>query len=224
MVICGLGGAAMSEQSFFQNALANFTHEVASGGAIRHLTDMGYTVKQISERLDFPTPFERIQRQVWERLLETETVLTEEPGSSCREKVDYVREYDKYGRASFRRVVVASPKMSVIQWRDMEIDSEEKEKIRSHLETKIAENEEIHSYVSCEFGLLTRREPQRFQELLQALDECQREYVAGLPWEAKKVYHRLNFRMREIILQLLMKGLWKGQCYFLKTGERLYLK
>lgn len=214
----------MSERSFFQNALANFTHEVASGGAIRHLTDLGYTVKQISDRLDFPTPFERVQRQVWERLLETEVILTEEPGSSHKEKADYVREYDKYGRASFRRVVEASPEMSVIHWLDLEISAEERETIRSLLDKKIAENGETHSYAACEFGLLARREPQRFQELLQALDQHQREYVEGLPWETKRVYHRLDSRMLEIVLRLSVKGLWQGQCYFLKTGERVSKK
>lgn len=214
----------MSEQSFFQNALSNFTHEVASGGAIRHLTDLGYTAKQISERLDFPTPFERVQCQVWERLLETEVILEEEPGSSHKEKADYVREYDKYGKASFRRVVEASPEMSVVHWRDLEIDAGEKETIRSLLEKKIAENGETHSYAACEFGLLARREPQHFQELFQALDERQREYVEGLPWEAKKVYHRLDSRMLEIVLRLSAEGLWQGQCYFLKTGERVLLK
>ena len=214
----------MSEQSFFQNALSNFTHEVASGGAIRHLTDLGYTVKQISERLDFPTPLERVKRQVWERLLETEVILVEEPGSSHKEKADYVREYDKYGRASFRRVVEASPEMSVAHWRDLEIDGGEKEKLHILLEKKIAENGETHSYAACEFGLLAKREPQRFQELLQALDERQKEYVEGLPWEAKRVYHRLDTRMLEIVLRLSVKGLWQGQCYFLKTGERVCLK
>ena len=224
MVICGLGGTAMSEQSFFQNALYNFTYEVASGGAIRHLTDMGYTVKQISERLDFPTPFERVQREVWERLLETEVILVEEPGSSNREKVNYVREYDKYGRASFRRVVETSPELSMVHWRDLEVCGGEKGTIRSLLEKNIAANGETHSYAACEFGLLARREPQRFQELLQALDERQREYVTGLPWEAKKVYHKLDSRMLEIVLRLSVKGLWRGQCYFLKTGERVLLK
>ena len=224
MVICGLGGTAMSEQSFFQNALANFTHEVASGGAIRHLTDLGYTVKEISERLDFPTPLERVQRQVWERLLETEVILVEEPGSSHKEKADYVREYDKYGRASFRRVVEASTEMSVAHWRDLEIDGGKKEKLCILLEKKISENGEPHSYAACEFGLLAKREPQRFQELLQALDERQKEYVEGLPWETKRVYHRLDTRMLEIVLRLSVKGLWQGQCYFLKTGERVYLK
>ena len=213
----------MSEQSFFQNALANFTHEVASGGAIRHLADMGYTVKQISERLDFPTPLECVQRQVWERLLETEVILVEEPGSNHKEKADYVREYDKYGRASFRRVVEVFPEMSVIHWRDLEIEAGEKE-VRSFLLKKIAENGEMYSYAVCEFGLTARREPRRFQELLKALDERQREYVEGLPWEAKRVYHRLDSRMLEIVLRLSVEGLWQGECYFLKTGERMWLK
>ena len=48
----------MSEQDFFKSALADFTFEAASGGAIRHLADLGYTVKQITEQLSFPTPCE----------------------------------------------------------------------------------------------------------------------------------------------------------------------
>lgn len=208
----------MSEQSFFQSALVNFTHEVASGGAIRHLTDLGYTVKQIMERLDFPTPEERVRRQVWERLLETDVILTEEPGSSHREKADYVREYDKYGRASFRRVVETTEDMSATHWRELKIDYRNQDKFRNVLTKEIAENGESASYVSCEFGLIARREPQLYQELLQELDERQREYVEGLPWEAKKVYHKLDSRMLEIVLRLSAKGLWQGQCYFLKTG------
>ena len=213
----------MSEQSFFQNALGNFTHEVASGGAIRHLTDLGYTVKQIHERLDFPTPIDRIRRQVWDRLLETEVILLEEPGRSPREKIDYVREYDQYGKASFRRVVKTTGQMSVAHWQELETDCGSKEKFRSLLEKKIAENGENHSYAACEFGLLIRREPERFQELLLALDKRQREYVEELPWEAKWIYHKLNPCMLEILLQLAAKGLWQGDCYFLKTEERVRL-
>ena len=56
---------------YFQKALSDFTYNAASGGAIRHLTDVGYTVKQIMEELAFPTPYERVQKGVWERLIET---------------------------------------------------------------------------------------------------------------------------------------------------------
>lgn len=213
----------MSEQSFFQNALSNFTHEVASGGSIRHLTDLGYTVKEISEQLSYPTPASQIRRQVWERLIETEVILPDEPGNNTKVKADYVREYDEYGRASFRRVEKPTTGQSVIHWKKLEVSCREKEKIRSILEKKIAENGETHSYATCEFGILLKHEPERFQELLKALDNSQREYVEGLPWEAKKVYHRLNPRMFKILLQLSAKGFWQGECYFLKTGERVRL-
>lgn len=64
MLICKSGGSAMSEQSYFQNALSNFAGEVANGGAIRHLTDLGYTVNQIAKELSFPAPVEQIKPQV----------------------------------------------------------------------------------------------------------------------------------------------------------------
>ena len=213
----------MSEQSFFQNALGNFTYEVASGGSIRHLTDLGYTVQQIYERLDFPTPIERVRRQVWERLLETEVILVEEPGSTPREKADYVREYDQYGKASFRRVVKSTEKISVNHWQELNADRKDRENFRYLLEQKIAENGEEHSYAACDFGILIHRDPERFQELLQELDKCQRDYVEQLPWEAKWTYHRLNPRMLEILLRLFSKSLWLGDCYFLRTGERVHL-
>ena len=71
----------MWEQSHFQNALSSFTHEVASGGAIRHLTDLGFTAKQIAARLQYPTPFAQIQQEMWQQLVETSVILLEEPGS-----------------------------------------------------------------------------------------------------------------------------------------------
>ena len=57
----------MAEQEYFKSALSDFTYEAASGGAIRHLADLGYTVKQISGQLSFPTPFARVQKTVWQR-------------------------------------------------------------------------------------------------------------------------------------------------------------
>ena len=214
----------MSEQSFFQNALSNFTYEAASGGSIRHLADLGYTVKQISEQLSFPTPIERIRRQVWERLVETNVILTETPGLSIHEKFDYVREYDEYGKASFRRVAMPTIERSQIQWKEFAVSCREKEKLRGMLEKKVAENGETHSYAACEFGILMRQDPNRFQELLRVLNSNQREYIEGLPWEAKPVYHRLNSRMFKTLLQLLAGGLWQGECYFLKTEEKLRIE
>ena len=91
----------MAEQEYFKSALSDFTYEAASGGAIRHLADLGYTVKQISGQLSFPTPFARVQKTVWQRLLDTGVLLMEEPGSGQglnRGKAGYTMERDKYGR------------------------------------------------------------------------------------------------------------------------------
>ena len=52
----------MAKPDYFKNALANFTFEAACGGAIRHLTDSGYSVTQIMERLQFPTSYDRVQK------------------------------------------------------------------------------------------------------------------------------------------------------------------
>ena len=212
----------MPDESYFQSALSNFTREMAYGGPIRHLTDQGYTINQISERLSFPAPIEQIRRQVWKRLLDTEIILTDVPGNRT-EKTEYVREYNKNGRASFRKVSKEMPEKTAIQWNASGIDCRQNKEIPCLLRKKIAENGEDNSYGSCEFGILKVQDPDRYQKMLQALDNDQREYIEGLPWEQKKVYHKLNLRMSEILLQLTAAGLWQGDCYFLKTKERLVI-
>lgn len=97
----------MVEQEYFRQALSNFTFETASGGAIRHLADHGYTIQEIGKKLDFPTPLERIQDTVWKHFLDRGILLLEEPGTGKKQEAyDFVAEYDGYGRKSFRRVTV----------------------------------------------------------------------------------------------------------------------
>ena len=36
-----------TQQKYLKKALSDFTFDVASGGAIRHLADRGYTVQEI---------------------------------------------------------------------------------------------------------------------------------------------------------------------------------
>ncbi len=52
----------MDETSYFQNALSSFVTDAACGGAVRHLTDIGYTLDQIVDRLDYPAPRAKVQR------------------------------------------------------------------------------------------------------------------------------------------------------------------
>lgn len=120
------------EQNYFQSALSDFVFDMASGGAICHLTDLGFTVKQIQEKLAYPTPYEKVQKAVWKHLLDTGVIAMEEQEEK-REKVEYVREYDSYGKASFRRVTlpVTSPKPP-------------------------------QSRLLCRFGLLKYKDPERY--------------------------------------------------------------
>lgn len=91
-------------KEIFQQTLANFTHDVASGDAIRHLADRGLTVLEIKEKLDFPTPIERIQKTVWEHYLNSGVVCLEEPTKEPHMRVHYEKVQGSYGKTSFRRV------------------------------------------------------------------------------------------------------------------------
>lgn len=214
----------MQEHSYFQKALSDFTHEVASGGAIRHLTDLGYTVRQIREQLDFPTPYERIQKAVWERLKETGVILWEEPGSGGqREKAVYVQERDRFGRTSFRRVTEESETMGVISWKE-QIWKEKQSVLFTILQEKVRENGEEFSYMSCDFGVTAAKAPKLYQEMLALLEEPQREYVEGLPWERRRVYHRMTSQMMEVMEQLCKAEWFQGECFFLKTQEKFRIE
>ena len=203
----------MEKQDYFKKALSNFAFEMASGGAIRYLTDEGYTVRQIAERLDFPTPVEKIQAAVWARLLENGTLLIEEPGSRPKEpKYTYIKEYNQNGRPSFRRETIL---------REQSFTPSIHGSFSSFITEKCTENGASFSYVSLDFGLQLRIG--KFQPILNALNSRQAEYIHGLPWEMRRVYHRLDKRMQEIIVQLYENQLYSGACYFLKTGERILL-
>lgn len=107
------------KQEYFKKSLSDFTFDVASGGAIRHLADRGYTVGEIKKMLDFPTPFERVQQTVWKYFLDRGIILLKEPErESEEEKYGYVTEYDDYGRKSFRRVVIKERSPEPIRWRE----------------------------------------------------------------------------------------------------------
>ena len=60
---------------YFQDALSDFVYDAASGRAIRHLADTGYTTAQIVHQLDYPTPFAKVQHTVTRHLKETGILL-----------------------------------------------------------------------------------------------------------------------------------------------------
>ena len=207
----------MAENDYFKQALSNFVFDMASGGAIQHLTNQGYTVKQIIEKLDFPAPYEKVQEAVWKQLLNNSCLLLEEPGSGAgQERAEYVMEKDSFGRRSFRKVVIKADKAKQIHWKEVIFSRQINGKLADYLSKKIIANGEEASYVSCNFGMKTNRLP-------DVLDEQQKDYISGLPWPKQKVYHKLDIRMREIVMTLYDVGEFQGECYFLKEQERVIL-
>lgn len=212
----------MSEQDYFKNALSDFTFEAASGGAIRHLADLGYTVKQISGKLTYPTPYERVSKTVWQHLIDTQVILTQEPGNGKqRGKAAYKMEYDKYGRSSFRMETATTDDSGPVRWKERHYSEEQCGGLAVYLADKCSVNGEDKSYISCDFGLSDRKADGSLEAAMEILNERQREYISGLMWENRICYHRLDGRMREIVVKLYTEGYYHGYCYFLKQEEKV---
>ncbi len=97
----------MEEPSYFQNALSSFVTDAACGGAIRHLVDIGYTLDQIVDRLDYPAPRAKVQRIMMDYLYESRVLLKEEPSAELfAAKEVFVQEQDAFGRRSMRKIAV----------------------------------------------------------------------------------------------------------------------
>ena len=214
----------MGENRYFQKALADFVHEAAYGGAVRHLADRGYTAKQITDRLDFPAPYEKVRQAVWEHLADTGVILLEEPGSGRqKEKASYVKEYDRHGKPTFRRVSCSKREPEPVCWRETFLEAGKDAwagGLPALLAAKLAENGEAFSYVTCDFGTVAAKEPEQYERMLQALGD-EREYVEGLPWERRRVYHRLDLRMRKILAALILAGWYRGELFFVKTKDKI---
>ena len=153
----------------FQSALSNFVSDFASGGAIRHLADLGYTVTEIMGKLSFPTPKERIAREVWAHYLETGKICMEKPkAGDVLRKVHYVKEQNAYGTMSLRRVTEEIPMPEV-------------------------------QYIACEFGRMLYRDRESILKRAEALSKREREYLLDLPWPLESVWHVKDERMDRIM-------------------------
>lgn len=234
----------MDRPGYFQTALSNFAMEAACGGAVRHLTDIGYTLDRIVERLDYPAPRDKVQRIMMEYLYESRVLLKREPSREMfAAEAHYVQEQDAYGRRTMRKVVddhnsqfkaVNMPAMSVIFqdglasgkqefiWKETAYDFRRDGKLTEVLHRKCEENGEAYSYMSCSFGFLNNdQNSQEEMEIFKCLNSRQREYLRGIRWENSVLYHRLNRRMLEIIGKLYEAGIYSGVCFFITKQEKL---
>lgn len=164
----------MEEANVFQSALSNFATDVACGGAIRHLTDIGYTLDQIVERLDYPASREKAQRIMMEHLYQSRVLLREEPSEALfEEQTQFVEEQDAFGRRTLRKIKIdqksqnkvtnatdltmlshqeETARTQVFLWKESIYDPGRDGKLTELLHRKCEKYGETYSYISCSFG------------------------------------------------------------------------
>ena len=156
-------------------------------------------------------------------MLDNRTLLLNEPGNAdLHKKVSYVQDRDSYGRTSFRQVIVSETSLPEIHWNTYTYVPDTHGALFGFLSEKCAVNPE-DAYASCDFGLRLLKDSSGFSDSLKVLDVNQREYILGLPWVSSVVYHRLDLRMRTILVRLYENDLYQGCCYFGTTGEKVIL-
>ncbi len=206
---------------YFENALSNFVFDMAGGSAVCHMADKGYSVKKIQEILEYPLPFEKIQKTVWEHLLKQKVLLLDEPGTETKEKIVYVEKHGKYGRTSFCGVAVPDNDYKDIIWHETFYHKDSMQPFPVYITNQCHKNGEGLAYVSCDFGILKKQDLHKFEILMNVLDSRKREYIEGLPWTNHRVYHQLDLHMQEILYMLYEQGLYNGCCYFMELEEKV---
>ena len=174
---------------YFDEALADFVHDAASGGAIRHLVVLGYSLEQMMQSLSYPTPRERVRSTAYRYMVESGLLLQELPGT----------------------------------FHTVRLPVCDRERLYACLQENIRQNGEQEIYFACPFGVWARQgdtagREGRMRERLSCLNGRERDYVMGIPWEDRMMYHRLNSRMREIGRKLILCPGAGYAYYFLHTG------
>jgi hypothetical protein len=230
----------MDENNVFRDALKNFMFDVAGGGAIEHLADCGYTPAQIHGMLDYPVPYAQVREAYWKYCLKKKIIAEDKSAlSKRRENVDYVTEYDAYGRKSLRRVVEyaeeKAPKLDLEHLSTFAYDPAHHGSFETFLnryccgDSADARERDArrnapgacYAYVSCDFGLRMNREPEVYEAFLAPLTEEQRLYMQDIPWKRKTVWHQLNGRMLEILVTLYEKSSYHGALLLLHKNEEI---
>lgn len=227
----------MDEPSYFQSALSSFVTDAACGGAIRHLVDIGYTLDQIVDRLDYPAPRAKVQRIMMDYLYESRVLLREEPSAKLfAAKETFVQEQDAFGRRSMRKITIDSNSQTQeIMWKESVYEPRRDGKLTELLHRKCGQNGETFNYVSCPFGKLTNDRYSQTgrsgqsesggafaaEKIWSCLNNRQRDYIQGIRWDQPVLYHRLNQRMLEIIGKLYEAGAYSGAAFFAVSREKI---
>lgn len=207
----------MDKPDYFQNALSSFVTDAACGGAVRHLTDIGYTLDQIVDRLDYPASRAKVQRIMMAYLYESRALLKEEPSVELfAPKEQFVQEQDAYGRRSMRKVVVdysgqdymtktadltmasqngKAAQTREILWKELLYDPKRDGKLTELLYKKCEKYGEAYSYVSCPFGRSENDPNSQYEKR----EQSGHNETYGMRAEAESKMGCLNSRQREYL-------------------------
>ena len=183
----------------FNNALSNFTFGMANRDLICHMATEGYSVRQIKTATDYPVTVEKIAETVWEHYIETGVIRLTPPGSDEPVRYDYVMDIGKFGKRSFRRVE-----------RKPDVTGTSEAGLPADKGSGTSSDNNKNNYIPCDFGILKKHDPSRYQAILDTLDSRKRDYIEGLPWPDQTVWHVDNLMMREIRDILTENDLWNN--------------
>lgn len=210
----------MDESNSFQSALSSFVTDAACGGAIRHLVDIGYTLDQIVDRLDYPAPRAKVQRIMMEYLYESRVLLREEPSEELfAAKVQFVQEQDAYGRRSMRKIVIdqysqndmtytsdsnmplqreKTLQTQAFVWKESLYDPKRDGKLTELLHRKCEKNGKTYDYISCPFGKIKNDQYSQYKNTEHNEPGVQGE-INGVSAVAEEKINCLNGRQQEYL-------------------------
>ena len=162
---------------FFKNALSSFTGDVAYAGAVRHLAQKGMTLNEIKDNLTYPAPESKIREVLWQYYLDEKIICLEKPENVPFVKSEFVKVTGAYGKSSF-------------------VKKEAKE-ISDNISKE--NSKENKTYAVCRFGTYKKDELNKY---ISALDENDKEYIKGINWPDRQVFHIMNSRMERIAKSL----------------------
>ncbi len=188
----GKGTHMEERQKYFDEALSDFVHDAACGGAIRHLVDLGYSLPQIVRALTYPVSPEKVRKTAYRYMLESGLLLR---GLEGTEAFLHIK-LNRSDREAAHRLLY--------------------KKIQENGEAKTYLSCPFGKWV-CQNGKGTGEE--RLRAELSCLNPREQDYIAGIAWDAPLLYHRMNGRMREIGAKLLLHGFSDIRYYFMETKE-----
>lgn len=203
----------MSENKYFEKALSDMKDSFAGTDGIKHLADLGYSMRDIQKSLDFPFSLEKIGRVIWNHHIANETILLKTPGSGAGESGSrFIKKVDAFGKQSFIRISEQKSMPSERTWKKL-VFRRDDGSIREFLNSYSVCGPD---YVSLDLGLLKTRKDALWDELLSLLDGDERDYIEFLPWDnsLSSVYHLVDDRIVGILEHLEGSGYMPGVFYF----------